>query len=135
MSEYGSNTQIIALYDSNTDLTVDAIAAAFGKEVEAIKMVLLAGSVRYQSEVRQNPDLFTSEDELIARDTIKRLCHSEIDGVALKAATTLIDERKGRRNVKHQAKAVGSININVFNNYLQKGRERLKEIKGEAIAA
>ena len=133
--EYGSNTQIISLYDSNSDITIDAVAQAFGMETESVKLVLLAGSQRYKKEVNEKPELFSQADEDIARATLRELCYAENEGVRAKVALAIIDERKGRRDVTKAAKTVGTVNINLFNTFLQQGRERLKEVKGEAIAA
>ena len=133
MTGSGSNTQIIALYDSTPDISVDAIALGFGLDVEAVKMVLLSGSQRYKKEVQEKPETFTAQDEDIARATLRELCYAENEGVRAKVALAIIDERKGRRDVKHAAKTVGTVNINVFNQFLQQGRERLKQVK-EAVA-
>lgn len=124
-----TNTQIVALYDNDPQMTPDALAAAFGVEVESVKAVLSAGSIRYGQELQKAPEMFTSEDERIAAETIKRLCTCEIPGVALKAAIVLIDEKKGRRNPAKNAQKMGGININIFNGYLQKGKEKLKQLE------
>jgi hypothetical protein len=131
--EYGENTQIVALYDKETSLTVETVAAMFQRDVEAIKFVLAAGSQRYRQETKEKPELFSQDDDLLARETIKQLCYAENEGVRLKAALSIVDERRGRRDVKKDAKTIGTININVFNQHLQKGRERLKRIKGEVV--
>jgi hypothetical protein len=127
-----TNTQLISLYDNDDQMTVEALASAFDLEVESVKLALSAGSRRYMKEVESEPSLFTNDDERIAAETIKKLCYSEIDGVALKAATILIDEKRGRRDPRKNAKKIGVLNVNILNQYLTKGKEQMAKLD-EAI--
>lgn len=128
-----TNTQIISLYDSEPSSTIDDLAIAFDFSVESVKLILAAGSQRYKKELAENPETFTADDARLAAQTIKELCYAENEGVRLKAATILLDEQKGRRNPLKNAQKVGVLNINILNNYLNKGQEALKRAKGETV--
>lgn len=124
-----SNTQIVSLYDSDEQMTVEGLAQAFGLEVTTVKLALAGGSQRYRKEVQDEPEVFTEDDAKLAAATIKQLCYAENEGVRLKAAVVMLDEKRGRRNPMKNAKKIGQLNITILNAHLQKAEESLARLE------
>jgi hypothetical protein len=129
-----TNTQISTIYDSDPNMTIESLAAGFGFDEQSVKMVLAASSQRYRKEMAES-DVFTQDDRKLAAETLKQLMFAESEVIRMKVAQTVLDrDSKGDdKRIKATARTVGTININVLAGFIDKGRQRLKEAKGEVI--
>jgi hypothetical protein len=118
--------QIVTAYEV-AQMEVAEIGEEFDIPIEAVKLCLLQNSRAYYSSVKESssgdgvceelvgvsntnePELFDAQDMNAARDAIRSLVYSEIDNVRLKASKFIIDEKKGRNDLK----AVRDIGISV----------------------
>lgn len=146
-----ANQQILVAYDE-CDLTPEEIAREYGYEVEAVKMILLNGSRKFSDKalteanerdaaesgtdnavpIRYGGDTFTQSDYKMACATMVNLLDSEIDAVKYRAAEFVIDECKGRRDLK-ALKDAGGFNITVVNETMARARAAIQRAKGKAI--
>ena len=115
------NTQVIAAYE-NTKMSADEIADSLGMDLLAVKTILSMESAKYRKDTKED----VTEEELdemfgvvkdIARSGLTRV---QQPGVALRAATFLINEKKGRNDPRNLLKGlVGSgITITMINDRL-----------------
>lgn len=119
-----TNSQLITLYDENPDVTVEMLAANFASDVEAVKMVLAAGSSRFRKEMRKDETVFNDlEFDLAKQAMVSLMKGAEVEAVKLRAATFIINEHLGRNKLEN-AKNLGQ-NINVINIHVQKARQAL----------
>ncbi len=145
------NWQVITAYEQD-DLTPEEIASEYGYETETVKMILLNGSKKFYAQVSAEQgavdsdtesggvsvpikftgDTFTQSDYNIACRTMVNLLDSEIDAVKYRAAEFVIDECKGRRDLK-ALKDAGGFNITVVNETMARARAAIQRAKGKAI--
>jgi hypothetical protein len=129
MEDNITNQQLVTLYDENPEVSIEMLAENFGYELEAIKMTLSASSVRYRKEMKKDETTFTDDDYEVAKKTMCRLMNAEVEAVALRAATFVINEHKGRHNLENH-KNLGT-NINIINVHVQKARQALAMSKAQ----
>lgn len=112
--------QIKALFETN-GLSPEQIAEIEQLNVMAVKALLLQNSAKYRELSKEKPELdFNESDEQLAIKTIRRIAEfSEEDGIALKAAMFMRNDRKGRLDVK---KGMGrlKLQVNVLNEHVAK---------------
>lgn len=102
-------------------MSPDEIALDRGLDIVAVKAALAQSSKKYRSvlasagasEEEKDPTLdFTNDDLRDANDAIVRLMkHGEDEGLRLKAAIYVRDDKKGRKEI---VKAIGGNQFNLF---------------------
>lgn len=137
-----ANQQIIAAYE-DAGLEPDIIAEQFGWEIEAVKAILMSGSKKFYDLVtgqNQTPNpalpagdtqqkekpLFDDYEVRRAKEAIAGLVtSSEDDHIRLMASKFVINEAKGR----HDVKSLGGvqINISVINDRMKAAKEAQKK--------
>ncbi len=134
------NTQVVTLYEE-ARLSPEQIAEDLGYDSVAVKATLLQFSKVYRSLIKKDddecPQVADCElDEMF--DVIKNIArYGENEGVKLKAASRIIDEKKGRLNAIKEVKAA-NFNLIMFNQQLidnRRAKEKVIERKLEEIAA
>jgi hypothetical protein len=123
-----SNTSIVASYEK-LGLTPEQIAASFGWELEAVKLILAANSSQYRKSTEGDciiGDISDAEykDILLAYKQIA--LYSEVDSVRERALRNLIDEKKGRKK-SVLGKGGANFSITQINNYIKAAREEISE--------
>lgn len=126
------NTQIVSAYEKS-GLSPEDIADSLDMDVIAVKTILSLESSKYRKDTHEDvsdeetTEMFNIVKD-IARSTLTRVQHP---GVALKAATFLIDEKKGRNDPKGFLKAMSrsGISITMINNRL----EGMKQAKARTL--
>lgn len=128
-------------------MSPEEIAAEFNYELEAVKMILLSGSSKFSdkalteanerdaAEAKGNAyagDTFTPADYNAACRTMTGLLDSEIDAVRYRAAEFVIDECKGRRDLK-ALKDAGGFNITIVNETMARARAAIARSKQKAV--
>ncbi len=103
-----SNQYVVASYAQG--ITPEEIAEDTGWELEAVKMALLQDSPLYRERALAgrgdnlalaDEAVFSKRDLTMAKNTIKQLCQeSEIDSVKFKAAEFIVNEYKGRNDLR-----------------------------------
>lgn len=125
-----TNAQIVSAYD-NSDISVDELAQAFDLEIGAVKMALNSGSKKFRENLKTSEEYFDKTDVDFARETMVGLMQCEIDAVRFKSAKYILDEKKGRNDVKELAHT--NINVNLINIQMQRAIDaanKAKQIKG-----
>lgn len=125
-------------------LTPEQIAADFGYELAAVKLSLAKScpesieSKRVVPEfgmpaVKVDEPLFTGDDLKLAKNTIVNLAaESDVDAVKLKAAVFIINESKGRNDVKSLIEATAGTNIAMINEMMTRAREAMNRTRARA---
>lgn len=137
------NAQIVAAYEV-CNLTPEEISREYGYDLTAVKMVLTQCSRQFvnqfcgrdasKEEDKEADALFTKEDMRNAADvyrTLSREAESEV--VRLKASEFIINERKGRNDVKVIQNAP-KVNIVMINEQIIRAREMVMRDR-ERVAA
>lgn len=134
-----ANTEIVEMFES-LSMTPEQICVNTGYEISAVKAVLLQFSRVYRQVTKgvDASDEHITNDELVeAYEAVKEVMrYGENEGVKLKAACRLIDERKGRLDMVDTLRST-SINITIFNQQILAAREakdKALRILQEAVA-
>ena len=131
------SNEVVALYE-DSGLAPEAIAEDLGFEVEAVKAILLQNSKVYRELVKLSRTCDVDGEEskiqkLITDDELDEMLqvvkdlarYSELDGVRLKAAQRIIDEKSRRLDPVKEIKGA-QFNLIQFNQTLLQNR-RAKE--------
>lgn len=125
-------------------LTPEQIASDFGYELAAVKLSLAKTCPEIVETKRVVPEfgmtavkveepLFTGDHLKLARDTILNLAaESDVDAVKLKAAIFVINEAKGRNDVKALVDATAGSNVALINDIMQRAREAMNRTRAKA---
>jgi hypothetical protein len=127
------NTQVVMAYEKSR-LSVEEIADSLGMELLAVKTILCLESSQYRKDTKED----VTDDELnemfsvvkdIACSTLTRV---QQPGVALKAATFLINEKKGRNDPRNLLKSLtgSGISITLINQRV----EGMKQAKARTLS-
>jgi len=137
-----ANQQILTAYE-DCGMTPEQIAEDFNYELQAVKMILLAHSQAFSDkqltkdnkrEDSSNDNLFSDTDLQLAKNTIKELASSaEIEAVKFRAAEFIINEKKGRNDVKNLRDMSNGINITIISETMSRAREAMAKAKQRAI--
>ena len=112
-------TQIVKAYET-LHLDLEEIAREVEVSIFEVKSVLNQYSQMYRMDCKEDKDLDFSDDELlVANSTIVKLMNSEDDHVALRAATFVRDDKKGRKEVKSALKSM-VIDVLEFNERIRR---------------
>jgi len=103
-----TNTQIVSLYETS-NISVEDIAENFELDTKAIKMVLLSGSPKYRRALKVKDETFDDSEVAYAKQVMTQLLDCDVENVKYRAAKYVIDESKGRNDIKN----VQNTNINV----------------------
>ena len=135
------SAELAAIRASYEDLgmTPEEIAEDRGLQLEAVQAGLLQCSPKYRKVVvRDTPEGDKSDisDEQLKRVTdviLDIALSSEDDGLRLKAAMYIRDDKKGRRDA---VKAVSNVQNNIFqiNNAIRNAREGALKLKQAVLA-
>lgn len=134
-------TSIVQQYEV-CGLTAEEIAGMEGMEVAAVKAVLLQSSRLYRDAERagelEKCDELSDEEMRDAYKVLVTLAtYSDNDGVRLKAANRIIDEKKGRltsrKALRDTSGGGAKVNILIFNRALQALNERKKELLQDVV--
>jgi hypothetical protein len=128
-----ANQQIVTMYEV-CEMSVEDIASETGYDLTAVKTALMQCSKKFCQDSGINgrdathkvlEDLFGAEDVMLAKDAITSLSRgSEVDAVRFRASRFIIDEVKGRNDVRALQKL--NINVTVFNEQLARAKEQRK---------
>lgn len=136
-----ANCQVVTAYEE-CGMSAEEIAEDLGFEIEAVKMILLQHSQQFSDKaLSKNPltkelevrdeQLFSQRDVKVACGTIKELCaSSEVDSVRFKAAEFIINEAKGRNDLK--ALKENKFNIVMISETMRQARQGIAEAKARA---
>lgn len=125
-----TNSQIVSAYE-NSNISVDQLAEVFDLEIGVVKMALNSGSRKFRQNLKESTEYFDKKDVDFARDAMVGLLQCEIDAVRFRSAKYILDEKKGRNDVKELSHT--NINVNLINVQMQRAIEaadRAKQIKG-----
>lgn len=111
-----TNQQIVKLYE-DSNLAIEELASVFSIEPEAVKLALVNGSTKYRAELKKDPSLFTEADLDSAVMTMNQLLTAEQEGVRYRAAKFIINEKKGRHDIKNVKNL--NLNVNIFNDQMR----------------
>lgn len=118
-------TQIVKSFDE-LNMTVEEICKDQSLEEYVVKSALMNASSKYRALCRKEPEKesvfnFTNEQNKAALERIFNLIHSDDEHISLKAALSVRDDFKGRKDV---VKAVqgNTFNILTVNEAIQKAR-------------
>lgn len=103
-----TNQQIISLYETN-NIAVQDIAENFELDIDMVKLALMSGSSKYRKLVKSKDETFDNDTVDYAKQVMTDLLDCEVENVKYRAARYVIDESKGRNDIKH----IQNSNINV----------------------
>jgi hypothetical protein len=129
------NQQIVECYET-LDMSVSEIAADQSIDETVVKSVLLQCSQKYREETKLAiRSGHTDEDVERAFQIIRNTAfYSEDEHLAFRAAESIIDEKKGRKDaVLKLAKNSRPINAYIFNVQFQKAAEAIKRAQHKVI--
>lgn len=137
-----TNIEIVSLYEnSDGELSIDDICSLMPDlDKGLIRMVLENNSKLYREKhcapapmiVDKNLSSFNPDDDQLAHQAIRGLLLSENPSVALKAAKLIIDEKRGRRDVRSGLRKI-NFNINLLNTQLEQQKRARELATGEVI--
>lgn len=105
------NEQIISAFEQSDEISLDMLFAAFPNySPEAIKLILASGSVKYRKMIKKDPQIFDDQTEEMARMAMLGLLGSNEGHLVFKAAKYVLDDRKGR----HDVKSYKNLNVNII---------------------
>lgn len=126
-----ANEQIVAMFESG-DLTVEELATAFPElDIEAIKMVLAAGSSKFRAAMKKDKSLFSDEILDTAVGVMGQLLYAEEPTVRMRASKFIINEKMGRHDTKNIKNL--NVNVNLINLQLAQARKAIEESKKKTI--
>lgn len=140
-----ANCQIVTAYEE-CDMTPEEISREMGYDLSAVKYALMSGSSKFcdsaltkANDAEGNPQLSLADSPLFddnvlreAKGVMRELMNSsEIDMVRLRAATFVIDEAKGRNDLK--ALKETKLNITVVSETMIRARQAMARAKGKAL--
>lgn len=124
-------TQIVELYES-CGLSAEQIAESQDLDVATVKLALSQYSPKYRSALRENEETFTEDEYTAAKQAIASLLYAEDENTRLRAAKFVINEAKGRHNIKQIVTPEANFNILIINQQMAKARESLEKSKSKA---
>lgn len=119
-------------------MTPEEIADDRGLEIAAVKAGLMTASSQYRKDCGQENETseglnFNDDDLRRVNDVIREVALSaEDDGLRLKAAMYIRDDKKGRKEINKGVAGVG-FNILQFNTFMQKSRSLAEQVKSGGI--
>lgn len=140
---FSGNAQIVQMYEE-LDLSPGEIAETLEIDEQAVHLTLASNSVKFRKEkaiekagndssyAQVNADLFTKGDVDEAAAVIANLCKfSEDEHIQMRAANFIINEAKGRHDLKH----IKNLNLNVtlINDQMKRAREAKERAKSKVI--
>jgi hypothetical protein len=126
------NQQIVVAYEE-AGLTPEEIAADLEMELTAVKLALAQSSATYRKAIGKETEDISDNEVIEMKEIIKGIARTQQfdnPGVALKAATWVYNEKKGRNDL--QVMRDNQVNVVIFNERLSRARERMLEMKKEA---
>jgi hypothetical protein len=128
------NEQIVVAYEE-LGMTSSQIAADQELDEAVVKAVLLQSSEKYRKETQQKvEDGYTDTDLSKAFDIVRNTAfYSEDEHLRYKAAESIIDEKKGRKDIVKQINNYPTINALIFNVQLQKAQNAIKRATTKVI--
>ncbi len=141
-----ANQQIVTAYEE-CGMSPEDIAQDLGFELSAVKMILLQHSQAFsdaaltrandaetgKTVVVFNEDVFSKSDFAAATATMARLLDAEVESVRFKAAEYIINEVKGRNDVK--ALVSNNFNLVMVSETMRKAREAMNRARGKTLEA
>lgn len=126
--------QIVTLFEE-VGLTPEQIAEDQEMDISVVKLALTQHSPQYRSALRENEETFSDDEYNAAKMAISGLVFAEDESVRLRAATFVVNEKKGRNNIlcNKNGRQLGNntnFNILVVNQQLARAREALDKSKG-----
>ena len=123
-----ANNQIIALFE-DSGMTPEDIALELGMELASIKAVLLSFSQVYREREDKGREDVSEDEYQDILAAYKRLAlYGEHEHVRERALRNLINEKKGRNEVKSMVKGDQTINVVILNQSIiaaRKAKEKL----------
>ena len=132
-----TETQITELYE-NSNLTSEQISCELELCEESVKMVLQKYSPKFRMEessksLQETKDKeFTTDEFTAAKQAIASLLYAEHEGTRLRAAKFIVNENKGRNDVKQAINTLyknSSFNVLIINEQLSRARQALENSK------
>jgi len=124
------NAQIVELYE-NSDMEPIAIAEALNLEEESVKTILISSSSKFRKAYKENKNLFTDDEFILAKQRIAQLIWSDRDNVAFRAAKFIVNENLGRNSVKNIQNL--NINVSLINDQMRMAKKAIQEGKDKVI--
>lgn len=119
-------------------MTPEEIADDRGLDIAAVKAGLMTASSLYRKDCGQENETseglnFNDDDLRRVNDVIREVALSaEDDGLRLKAAMYIRDDKKGRKDINKGVAGVG-FNILQFNTFMQKSRSLAEQVKSGGV--
>ena|SRR5947208_1272860 len=137
-----TENQIITLYD-DIGLNTKQIGEELELCEESVKMVLQKYSAKFRQEESSNNLVetkekeFTTDEFTAAKQAIASLLYAEHEGTRLRAAKFIVNENKGRNDVKQAINTLyknSNFNVLIINEQLSRARQALENSKKLADA-
>ena len=123
--------QIIRLYEDD-NISVEELAEAFPElNIEAIKIALANGSSKYRKAVVKDSQMFGEDTFEAAKTVMASLIYAEEPTIKYRAAKFILNENKGRHDLKDMKSNNLFGNVNLINIHLEKARKRIAESEVE----
>lgn len=124
------NAQVKELYETG-NLDPIQIAEVLSLDEHSVKMVLISNSSAFRKAMKADKTLFTSSDLAKAKDRMSELMYSESDGVSFRASKFVINEAKGRHDVRSIQNV--NINVNILNEQIANAKKAIDNAKNKII--
>lgn len=133
------NTQIVLCFEKH-QMSPEQISEDLGYDLGVVKQILLQCSQAYykmlfgssKDSIVADENLFSKDDAIQAAQRIKGLAESaELETVKFRANQHIIDEYKGRNDIK--ALANQSFTATMLNDIMNKAREAMRRAESKAI--
>lgn len=123
-------TSIVTAYEV-CNMSPDEIAEAEGLELEVVKLALKQNSRIFNAGIKggQEEDITDAEYKQILGKYKELALYSESDFVRERASRQLINEKKGRNDLKKSQRSLLRTNILMVNNMIVQARQSKQSVK------
>jgi hypothetical protein len=127
-----SNEQLVALYEGG--MTIEELQLSSPDlSIVSIKMALMNGSAEYRKKnAGKKEEMFSDDEYNLARSGILHLAiGAESEQVRFRALTRIIDEKKGRKDIRGLSPFGG--NIQILNQFIREAEVAEKRAMAKVI--
>lgn len=123
------NQSIVTAFEE-LGMTPEQIAEQEGYDIVSIKSILMQNSSLYRKACKVEDSLdFTDEEAQMAKSVLVNLArYSEDENLQMRAATFIIQDKKGRLDLKNQMTGM-NVNVALFDSQLVRALEAVARAK------